>query len=266
MIAMVNEQMHEDLRRALQDSDRQEAISYREQMKETCSLLGSVLEEKKKRKRIGFGSFIKRQVRFMRWKAWLLQGALIFLLYGIFCSAFGGYFQMDVSYMALFLCCLTVILMLSAAPVLYRSVRYTMYEVELACRFSMVRLLIARVLIIGVGNLAMLGGVLGFTITRSALQVESALLYIILSYLVAAGGFLYMLGHLPAGKLLSSSVGFGSVLIFLFLLLRKFCPAFFTQTFSPEWAAMCVALLAFCTWQMYYFLYRSSYAHVQIQI
>lgn len=260
MIILINERMHEKVKKAMQGG-KQDAGDYHEQVQTTCVLLDTIVEEKRRRKRIGFGSFMKRQVSFVGWKIWFMQGVLFFLLYGIFTIPFSGYFRMNVSYMAFFLCCLTVLLMMSAAPILYRSVRYTMYEVELVCRFSMISLLFARICIIGIGNLAMLGGVLGVTVVRSALRMESALLYILLSFLAAGGGFLYLLGHWPAEKFLNGSIGFGSALIGLLFLLRRIYPAFFTQTFTAGWAAVCLVLFAFCIGQMHYFLCRSSYVY-----
>lgn len=226
--------------------------------------LRDVLEVKRRRQRIDFMSFLKRQVRFIGWKIWLGQGVLLLLLYGVFAFTTEGPLLHSVRYTAYFLCCLSMLLMLSAAPMFYRCIRYTMYEIELASRFSIVKLLFARILIIGIGDVVLLTGLLWLTAIKTQMRAESALLYILLSYLTAGAGFLYLLGHVPVKKLQMGSIGLGCALFSLFFLLKQYCPVFFVQTFSVGWVAVCLMLFLICIWQLRYLLHDSAYAQVQM--
>lgn len=226
--------------------------------------LSKVLEAKRERRRINFFSFLMRQIRFIGWKIWLIQGMLLLALYGIFTPIAADFAMGNIRYMAYFLCCLSVLVILSAAPAFYRCVRYTMYEIELASRFSIVKLLFAKILVIGIGDVVFLAALLWMTVLNTNMQMGSALLYILFPSLVSGAGFLYLLGHVPAGKLQAGSIGWGCALFLIIFLLKQFCPFFFTQTFSAGWAAVCFVLFIFCRWQFSYLLHDSTYARVQI--
>lgn len=222
--------------------------------------VAKLLEEKRKRKRINFTEFLKRQVRFIGWKIWLMQGVLLSMLYAFFSVYIVG----SIRYTAYFLCCLSVLVILSAAPIFYRSIRYTMYEVEIASRFSVVRLLLAKILIIGAGDVVLLTLFLWITVFYSGMRTERALLYILLPALVSGAGLLYLLGHTPAERFQSKSIGLGCALFGMFFLLKQFCPLFFAQTFSIGWAVICLLLLGICIEQFRYLMCDSAYARVQI--
>lgn len=239
-----------------------ETVINPQEMRQLCGRLEAVCEEKRKRKRIGFRVFLSRQMRFIGWKIWLVQSVILLFLYSIFTAVYADFFLNR--YTAFFLCCLSILIMLSVVPIIYRSIRYVMYEVELASLFSMAKLLAAKLLAIGIGNIVLLCTVLFLTTVKTTLQIESALLYIILSYLTAAGGFLYLLGHIPAEKLQMGSAGLGCALFLFLMILKVFCPAFFVQTFSAGWIAVCLALFLFCIWQFRYLVCCSAYAQASI--
>ena len=267
MIIKMNEIESKKIKEALWDTDGAEDGSNTGQMcfpDAGMGRLSELLEKKRQRRRIDFGAFLKRQIRFVGWKIWLLQGILLLLLYGFFASIEAVFLARDIRFTAYFLCCLSVLVILSAVPVFYRSVRYAMYETELASRFSIVKLILAKVILIGIGDVVLLFVLLWLTVFHTNLRAESALLYILLPGFLAAAGFLYLLGHIPAERLQKGSVGLGCVLFCIFFLLKQFYPVFFAQTFSAGWAAVCVLLLFVCGWQFYYLLHDSAYAQVRI--
>ncbi len=226
--------------------------------------LSELLEKKRQRRRIGFGAFLKRQIRFVGWKIWLLQGIFLLVLYRFFAAMEADFLTENIRFMAYFLCCLSVLVILSAVPVFYRCVRYAMYETELVSRFSTVKLLLAKVILIGIGDVVLLFILLWITVFHTNLRAENALLYILFPSLMAAAGFLYLLGHIPAERLQIGSVGLGCILLCVFFLLKHFFPLFFEQSFSAGWAAACALLLCVCGWQFYYLLHDSAYAQVRI--
>lgn len=234
----------------------------RERIKQICKRAEPLLEEKIKRRRISYPAFLKRQLRFIGWQIWLAQGAVLILLYMALNGPLNDYLKDGVLGIAFLLCCLSVLVLLSSVPMIHRSIRYKMREVELSTRFSAVKLLLARLIIIGIGNLVLLGAIFLFTVANTSLQTESVLLYLLLPYLAACCGFLYLLGHAPADKLEAYSVGLGCLMLGGFVILRRFYSNFFRQTFSAGWLLVCFLLLLFGIRQLRYIMYRSAYAQI----
>ena len=128
----------------------------REQINQICRRVEPLLEEKRKRRRINYSAFLKRQLRFIGWPIWLVQGIAMILLCIVFCGPLNFYLEDSVKGIAFLLCCLSVLVLLSSVPMIHRSIRYKMHELELSTRFSSVKLLLAKLLLIGIGNLVTL--------------------------------------------------------------------------------------------------------------
>ena len=80
MIIKMNKMESRKIKEALWDTDSAGGGSNTEQMRfpdAGISRLSELLEKKRQRRRIGFGAFLKRQIRFVGWKIWLLQGIFL---------------------------------------------------------------------------------------------------------------------------------------------------------------------------------------------
>lgn len=234
----------------------------REQISKISSCVEPLLEEKHKRRRINYPAFLKRQLRFIGWPIWLMQGSAMILLCIAFYGPLNFYLEDTVHGIAFLLCCLSVLVLLSSVPIIHRSARYKMREIELSTRFSSVKLLLAKLLLIGIGNIALLSAIFLLTIINTSLQAESVLLYLLLPYLAACCGFLFLLGHIPADKFEVYSVGLCCLLLAGFTILNRFYSDFFRQTFSAGWLLVCLLLILFIIKQLRYIMYRSSYAQI----
>lgn len=251
------------LKNALQMKERMD----KETIREACicrigTQAVSVIDEKRKRRRIGFMSFLGRQVRFIGWRIWLMQGIGMILLCGMGNVMFRELLASYIHNIPYFLCFISILVLFSTVPLVYRSFRYAMYETELATRFSAVRLLAARLLAIALGNFVILGVILLLAASQVSIPASQAVLYLLLPYLAASGGFLYLLRRIPAERSQICSVCWGCLLACLFTLLKRFCPFFFRQTFSPGWAVVCLALLFFCIGQFRNLIYDSVYTQM----
>ena len=158
--------------------------------------------------------------------------------------------------------CLAVLTAMAAPPFLYRSVRYKMQEVEAAARFSSAQQLLARLIIIGVGDGVLLGGMLLTAAATSGLRLGSAALSVSLPFLLASGGCLYLLGHVSPRYFLAGSMGLcGALLMGALLARRQFS---FSNIPAAGWIAICALLAAFCVWQLHGLLHRRDYAEMQV--
>ena len=140
----------------------------------TLLLAEKELSKKQSRKRISFPRFLQKQIIYIGWKIWSIQGLFLLAAVSIL-SDFSDYMK-NPRHLARLLLCLSVAVCMTALPMLYRCARYRMQEIEAAARFSSVKLLLARLIVIGTGDLCLLTGIFLTTIIKTALPADSAIL------------------------------------------------------------------------------------------
>lgn len=218
--------------------------------------------QKQRRRRISFILFLGKQLSFIGWKVWSIQGLFLLSVYGLFSDSF-DYLRTPLR-LAKLLFCLSVAVFMTALPLLYRSARYRMQEIEAAARFSSVKLLLAKLIVIGIGDISLLGGIFLFTLAKTSLSADSAVFYLCFPFLLAGGGCLFMLGHFPPGKFLAGSFLFCSTLILAFSVLSGQRAIWYLQPPPAARFILCALLAAFCAGQLRYIIKASSYAEMQL--
>lgn len=216
------------------------------------------------RKRISFAQFLSAQIRFIGWKVWAVQGIFLLAVSTMLTHIYGNYFFERPQAMTKVLFCLSVIVCMTAIPFIYRSVRYQMQEVEAAAYFSSVKLLTAKLMVIGIGDIFILTGIFITTIIKTSLQAGSTVLYLCLPFLLVSSICLFLLGHFTPKNFLAGSIGFCSFLTIVCAVIPNQFELLFQQSFSLEWMTVCTLLTVFCIQQFRYILYRSSYTEMQI--
>lgn len=211
----------------------------------TAEKLREAYESRRPEERIGFGDFLLRQVRFGGWKIWLLQGALLGLLRLALAFTYGSLDTVSQEKIPLLLCCVSVLIVMTVLPFLWRSLRYRMFETEIATRMSMGKLTGAWLLLAGLGDGLMLSGVFWYTVRSTSISRSGAFLYLLAPFLLTAVCLSYLLGHVRPERFCMDCAGMCAVLLLLFLLAEEYCPAVFRQTFSLGWGGICLCLLAF---------------------
>lgn len=213
---------------------------------------------RQRRTHISFAGFLAMQVKFIGWKIWGIQGASLLVICGILSRLFDGWVS-PLSAVKLLLC-LSVLVFSTALPFICRSNRYRMQEIEAASRFSSGALLTAKLTVIGIGDLGMLGGIFLTALIKSSIGAGSALLYVSLPFLLSCCGCLYLLGHFTPKWVLAGSTGFSALLVLSFAAL----PSRFIPPLSILWIGICFGLIVLCGYQFRYLLCRSSYTEMQI--
>lgn len=229
----------------------------------TLSLLRQEQISKTHDERIKLSSFLALQIKFIGWKIWLLQGLVLAVLCYFLTVIIGEYLYQVKRYSAVSICSISIMILMMAVPFIQRSLRYKMHESEMATYFSSVRLLIAKLLIIGIGDIFILNGILLLIVYKNYLSIGSALLYVIFPFLLTSWGFMYLLGHIPAQWFSHCCILLCLALYTCIVLLNKFVPIFFQQTFSVEWTIVCLVLLLLCLFQFRYIIYHSSFVQIQ---
>ncbi len=238
------------------------AVSDKTHYETTLFLAKEELRQKQRRERISYARFLSAQIKFIGWKIWSTQGLLLAVTAGILYH-FYEFLQTPQSLTRL-LFCLSVFIFAAALPFIYRSVHYQMQEIEAATRFSSAKLLMAKLIIIGIGDISMMGIILLITVSKTSLQADSILLYLCIPFLLAGCGCLFMLGHFTAKHFFAGSMALCSFLVLMFASIPGKYELLFCQSFSPGWFIVCLVLAAICVQQFRYIIDQAPYAEMQI--
>lgn len=254
-----------DLEQQLKKTLHQPPVTADEQhLAKTCLLAETELRRMQARERITFMPFLSMQIRYIGWKIWLMQGIFLLFISRMLNRFYGISYLENPLYMAKLLFCLSVLVFMSALPFIYRSVRCRMQEVEAAARFSSAKLLMAKLIIIGIGDLFLLSGIFCVTIWKTSLRADSVILYLCFPFLLAGSCCLFLLGHFTSRQFFTGSLGVCSLLILAAAAVTRHTMLPFYSSFSAGWIAVCAFLAAFCAFQFRYILYRSPFAEMQL--
>ncbi len=256
---MRNETLEVKLEQSLQQIH---AAIDEEHFARTITLVQKEVSLRQRRERVSFAYFLRKQIKFMGFKIWIVQG--IFLLCTIhLLSRFYG-LRVSPSNMIKLLFSISVLVCMSVLPFLYRSVRYQMQEIEAASRFSCTRLLLAKLIVIGIGDFSVLGGIFLTTMVWTSLPADSAFLYLCFPFLLAGSVCLFMLGHFAPRQFLIGSFTFCSALVLMFCLLPGHYAVLFQQSFSAVWMMICTLLFLCCVNQVRGIIRSSAYTETQV--
>lgn len=214
------------------------------------------------RERISFFYFLWKQIKFMGYKLWIGQGIFLFLINRLLAGLYESLARPLNMVKVLF--CLSVLVIITVLPFLYHSVRYQMQEIEAASRFSCAKLLLAKLIVIGIGDISVLGGIFLTTIIRTSLPAESAFLYLCFPFLLAGSGCLFLLRRLSPRQFLMGSFSFCSVLALVFCMVPGQYAFLFQQSFSAEWMIICTLLFICCVDQVRSIIRDSAYTETQV--
>lgn len=134
---------------------------------------------------LSLAGLIRKQLKFLAWKIWFFQGMVL----AAFCSVFFMTYTVDLNLwtgtaLTKFLCLCSVIVVMSSLPLLRRTARYHMFELEQSTRFAVSGNLLSQLLFIGIGDLGMLT-VLALLIGKQGLTISVTLLSLVVPFLTA---------------------------------------------------------------------------------
>jgi hypothetical protein len=164
-----------------------------EKMRETIHLAEKAYKERLLSKRIGFWEFISMQIRFIgRW-VWLVQ--TVFLM--IFLFLFSHYRIGTISMQSVFLLLSSFAPLIAFVgfPEIMKSYAHNMEEIEACTRFSMQKLMGARMLIIGLTDLFSLTLILAVSAAGNIALILRMILYLFVPFNVTCCICLTMLEH-----------------------------------------------------------------------
>lgn len=115
---MSNHDFETELRAALHENSATDVGR-----QQTSARVRSMVRQQGAAERIGFAAFLGTQVRFLGWKIWLVQALCLLAANAGLSNAFGMTYFTYPRLLVQCLCCLSVLVMLTALPVLYEAAR-----------------------------------------------------------------------------------------------------------------------------------------------
>ncbi len=179
--------------------------------------------------RINLFHVIAMQARYISKWVWIISG----LFFGATCLAA----QMaEWKHVSMVLAFVPFLVMLSVAESM-RSYHYGMEELELTARFSLKSIVLARMVMLGLGNLVVLAGIM--LMLRSEYQIN--IIYVMTPYFLTAGGGLCIVRRLRGGEGIFLCFGLAA----LICVLQLHLPWGFEVIFKPEnvWIWVCACVL-----------------------
>lgn len=213
---------------------------------------------------VRFGAFLRLQVKFIGWKIWLFQAVLLVLLLGVFWGLLLSPAWNSAWLVSWLLCGFSMLVSAVAVPVVYRSFCYGMHEVEASTYFSAGQVLLAKLLLVGLGDGAMLLGIGAVAAVRSSLGMSSTVLYVLVPYLLGSSGILWLMRHAEASRFLPDSLGLYGLLGIAGMMAKRYLPELFGETLSAPWILVLVVLAVFGWYQLNQILRKTTYAELQL--
>lgn len=191
--------------------------------------------------RIRYIAFLLRQVRFVGAAVWMFQGFLLLCAFWLFRFAdMRTVSNFDPRHLPVLLGCFAVFVSVTSIPFIGRSIQYRMLEMEMVTRISISKLLLTRIFIIGIGNVLLLTVSFLLVRTKTEFGTESVALYLLLPYLIASCGCLFIQTYAHSWYQGFVSTAFFFSLIALLLVLYKTAPVIYEQASIGVWGGLCV--------------------------
>ena len=167
-----------------------------EKMQQTVRLARQAYCSRLLSKRIGFGKFIRMQMHFIGHWVWFTQAALVFGFLILLTKCDFG--QPDLQHILLLFSAASPMIALVGFPELLKSYSHGMEEIESCTRFSMRKLMGARMLILGLTDLFCLTVILAVSTAHSGEFLMRMILYLFVPFNLTCCGCLTVLSHVKS--------------------------------------------------------------------
>lgn len=230
------------------------------QVSRTIALAKNEIANNRRFERIGFLSFCLRQAGFFGWKTWFVQAVVLAVLCivfdvvnlrGIGALSYSTAFMVRAS---------AIITVLTVLPMLYRSSKYRMLEVEISTRGGYLRLLFSRLALVGIGDILMLAGIFAFAVLKTDLGLFSALFCLLVPFLAMLSVLLLLLPRIPLRALPYALYASSTVMLIGAAWLGSKAPS---HAMYPIWGAVCILFMVFCTTQLVMLWRQGGFSDVQ---
>jgi hypothetical protein len=253
----MNRKMRSKLQAALKD---QPALQIsKEHLTQTMQAARMAYQNRRQRERIQYSAFLLRQVRFIGATVWLLQGLLLLCAFWLFGFAITDTVSdLAPRHLPVLLGCFAVFIAMTGIPFIGRSAQYRMLEVEMATRISIPKLLLTRILLIGIGNVLLLTVSLLLARTGTEFGTGNIAIYLLLPYLIACCGCLFIQIYAHGRHQGFACTTYCFFLILLLFILYKTAPVVYKQASVGVWGALCALCAVILAAGLYRLLHKAA--------
>ena len=168
----------------------------RDKMQETICLAKQAYKERLLSKRIGFWEFIEMQVKFIGHWVWIAQA--VFLLVALFALSRCHIGTVDMQSVFLMLSSVAPLIAFVGFPEILKSYAHNMEEIEASTRFSMRKLMGARMLILGLSDICSLTIILVASAAGNAALILRMILYLFVPFNLTCCACMTVLNHVKS--------------------------------------------------------------------
>ena len=189
--------------------------------------------------KIDIPHMIATQVRYISKWVWLFSS--------LFCmAAFGVARYAEPKYLSVIFAVVPFLVMISVTESM-RSYHYGMEELELSARFSLKSIVMARMVILGIGNMAVL--ILAALFLGDG--TYSNVVYMMVPYFFTAGGGLYLVRKVRGTNGTFACFTLAVIVSLVEIIMPWKYSSIFTPQFLPHWLAGCAVTLVFMMRESY---------------
>ena len=156
---------------------------------------------------IGTPEMIVSQFRFIARPIWLLQGIVLLCL--CFLMRYAMASEQPASYIPAFLSVSSILIAMTMLPFYGRSRKYKMREIESMTRVSLPRLILAKLCVVGMGDIVCLSFMILLTFGKMDTPFAALLLHIVIPFLLTCTASLFVMNRTKENYGTFISIGFG---------------------------------------------------------
>ena len=213
-----------------------------EKLVETIGLAKKAYCERQESIRTGFWQFLSLQFRFIGKWVWLAQAALLLLVLLAIDQRSSSVSEMRPVFLIFSFVAPTVAFL--GFPEILKSYAHSMAEIEGCTRFSMRRLMGARMLILGLADLCCMTVILAVSAASTGTPVLRMILYLFVPFNVTCCGCLTVLDHVKSrqGGAFCAAICIFCIVIFMRL---SFVKEYYEAAATGAWAVFFFSSLAY---------------------
>ena len=201
----------------------------------------------KRETRCSFLHLVLAQVRLGAGKIWIFQGGVLLLFWALIKAIYRDQMKtLLIRHLPFSLASFGMLLVMLSIPWIYRSIHYKMLEIECAARFSLGNLILARLLILGIGDVAILAAVLGGFTIDGTIIMKHILLWGMISFLTGAVVLTSLIAKGLLNHLYLFYGGFFLAFCVVFWAIDTIAPQMTEQAFSSGYSSggiLCAVLI-----------------------
>ncbi|MBC9785803.1 hypothetical protein H1S01_15060 [Heliobacterium chlorum] len=199
-------------------------------LRQTIQLAQKELNRARIYGKITFWELLAGQIRYISPYIWIAQAALLVLVFSLLphLSRIGDAQQTAMAVLSTS----SPLLALVAVPELGKSLHYQMWEMEMACRFNLQKLILLRLILFGVADLIVITTLLLFSSTHSPVSLIHLGMYILVPFTMANSLYLFILRKVRGKAATAAALSAGIFLSLGFALLSRFSDAYAVTTLT----------------------------------